>query len=83
MEERRGKLWLYGLLPGFAYQLEPPVLNIRNEELQKITELCLERSKWAVLHRLLGGEGEARHLGATGRATASPGPEASMSDLKG
>lgn len=55
MEERRGKLWLYGLLPGFAYQLELPVLNIRNGELQKITELCLERSKWAVLHRLVAG----------------------------
>lgn len=54
MEERHGKLRLYGFLTGFAYWLEQLIPNIRNEELQKTMELCLERSKWATLHRLMG-----------------------------
>lgn len=53
MEDRLEKLRLYGLLTGFAYCLEQPVPNLRNKKPQNITELCLEKRKWAVLRRLM------------------------------
>lgn len=75
-----GKLKLYGVT-GVAYQLEQPVLDLRNEMPQKIMEQYLE-NKWEYNPCSLK-KGKKRHSESYGKATASSRPGASNVSSKG